>query len=199
MYVVGLSGGIGSGKSTVSDYFKNLHIPIIDADVISRDMVEPGSFALSKICKHFGSEILDDSGQLNRQKLRTIIFSDLKEKNWLETLLHPLIQAETQRQLSNAPGTYCIYSAPLLIENKLNSLVDRLLIVDVPVEIQLTRTLTRDASSETEIKKIMETQVGRQERLEFADDIIDNSGTAENTQTQVMRLHKKYLEFAKAN
>jgi len=171
---IGLTGGIGSGKTTVSNIFQKLGIEIIDADVVAREVVGPKSHALKLITERFGPTILTSEDQLDRAQLRTIIFSNTEEKNWLNALLHPIIRQEIKQKISISKGNYCILSAPLLIENQLHKLVDQVLVVDVSEEIQLSRTLQRDSSSQQEIKAIIKSQISRNDRLKAADDIIEN-------------------------
>lgn len=197
MYIVGLTGGIGSGKSTVAQVFQNLGIEIIDADQLSRDVVLPGSDALEKISEHFGSSVINKDGTLNRAFLREHVFNNTKEKIWLEELLHPLIREAFLRRVQQVSSTYCIYMAPLLIENNLTKTVDRVLVVDVPEQIQLERASARDDSEKNAIQKIIATQVSREQRLSMADDIIDNSGNTENLREKVQALHQHYCEYAK--
>ncbi|WP_304162155.1 dephospho-CoA kinase [Lonsdalea britannica] len=195
-YIVALTGGIGSGKSTVAEGFAQQGITIIDADIIARQIVEPGTAALSAIAKRFGPEILNADGTLNRSALRTKIFSSEREKEWLNQLLHPLIHAETRRQLLAAPGPYVMWVIPLLIENSLQSQAQRVLVVDVTPEIQLQRTLARDGVSLEQAEKILSAQASREQRLAYADDIIDNSLSQSKLAPQIAMLHQRYLELA---
>jgi len=171
---IGLTGGIGSGKTTVSNLFQKLGVEIIDADVVAREVVAPKSHTLKLITERFGPTILTSEDQLDRAQLRTIIFSNTEEKSWLNALLHPIIRQEIQQKVRISKGNYCILSAPLLIENQLHKLVDRVLVVDVSEEIQLSRTLQRDSSNQQEIKAIIKSQISRNDRLKAADDIIEN-------------------------
>lgn len=195
-YIVALTGGIGSGKSTVAEGFAQQGITIIDADIIARQVVEPGTAALSAIAKRFGPEILNADGTLNRSALRAKIFSSEREKEWLNQLLHPLIHAETRRQLLAAPGPYVMWVIPLLIENSLQSQAQRVLVVDVTREIQLQRTLARDGVSLEQAEKILSAQASREQRLAYADDIIDNSLSQSELAPQIAMLHQRYLELA---
>jgi dephospho-CoA kinase len=195
-YVVGISGGIGSGKTTVTDLFAKYGIEVIDADVIAREVVEPGTPALEAIVAKFGESVLDQSGSLDRAKLRTLVFNDTEIKNWLNQLLHPAIRQQMVLQTQQAKSAYCLLSVPLLVENKLNEQVDRVVIVDVDEQTQLQRTLLRDKTNEQQIRAIMDAQATRQQRLAVADDVIDNNGQAENLTKQVNALHKKYLVLA---
>ena len=199
--IIGLSGGIGSGKTAVSDRFATKGIDVIDADVIARLVVEPGTEALTKIREHFGYGILDSDGQLRRAELRKRIFSNPDEKQWLEALLHPLIAEETLRQLGNIQSAYCLYVSPLLVEGGQKALCDRLLVVDVPEAVQLERTMARDDNERAQVERIMASQASREQRLAAADDILDNSQAIDTLDVRVEELHRKYLQLAqeKAN
>ena len=195
--IIGLTGGIGSGKTTITNMFQALDIDIIDADIIAREVVAPKSYALEKIVEHFGNDYLTEQGQLNRAKLRSTIFSNQDAKQWLNNLLHPLIRDEIINQTKAANSNYCILVAPLLVENKLLHLVDRVLVIDVEECTQLKRTLTRDTSSADEIKAIMASQASRAQRLSKADDIIDNdSDNLTIVQQQVSELNATYHTLA---
>ncbi|GAA5139193.1 dephospho-CoA kinase [Thalassotalea piscium] len=197
-YIVGLSGGIGSGKTTVSKLFEQHGVSVIDADIIARDVVVKGSEALTLIIEYFGENFLLPTGELDRTKLRTRIFSNSKDKLWLNNLLHPLIRKNIIQALEQAPSDYCLLVAPLLLENNLQHLVDRVLIVDVSEEIQIKRTLTRDKSSEVEIRAIINSQISRHSRQQAADDIINNNDTdLAKLEENVRLLHQKYLENSK--
>ncbi|WON77699.1 dephospho-CoA kinase [Serratia sp. UGAL515B_01] len=197
-YIVALTGGIGSGKSTVADAFSRLGTTIVDADVIARQVVEPGTSALLAIVQHFGNGVLLPEGSLNRSALRQRIFSHPDEKTWLNRLLHPLIQQETQNQLAKAKSPYVLWVIPLLVENGLQDRADRVLVIDVDCETQLTRTIARDNISRQQALNILSAQVSREQRLAIADDVIDNSGTAQEIGPSVAALHQRYLELAKS-
>ena len=196
-YIVGLTGGIGSGKSTVAHLFAKLGADIIDADQVARDVVATGSPALQQIAGHFGPDILNPDQSLNRPALRQIIFEDPAEKRWLEQLLHPLIRQQIRERAQNASGPYAIIMAPLLLENGGYDFVDRILVVDLPEALQVARASRRDISDSKNIEAIMATQLGRQERLARADDVIDNSGPEKELMTQVQTLHDFYREQAR--
>lgn len=195
-YVVGISGGIGSGKTTVTDLFAKYAVEVIDADLIAREVVEPGTPALKAIVDKFGQSVLDKSGHLDRAKLRTLVFNDNEVKNWLNQLLHPAIRLQMLLQTQQAKSIYCLLSVPLLVENKLFEQVDRVVIVDVDEQTQLQRTLLRDKTNEQQIRAIMNAQATRQQRLAVADDVIDNNGKADDLAKQVAQLHKNYLQLA---
>ncbi|WP_039989846.1 dephospho-CoA kinase [Paraglaciecola arctica] len=198
-FVVGISGGIGSGKTTVTDLFAKYGIDVIDADVIAREVVEPGTPALEAIVAKFGESVLDQAGSLDRAKLRTLVFEDTEVKNWLNQLLHPAIREQMLLQTQQAKSAYCLLSVPLLVENKLYQQVDRVVIVDVDEQTQLQRTLLRDKTNEPQIRAIMSAQATRQQRLAVADDVIDNNGKADDLGKQVAQLHQGYLQLAKQN
>lgn len=195
-YTVALTGGIGSGKSTVANAFADLGINVIDADIIARQVVEPGTSALQAIVCHFGEEARQPDGSLNRRRLRERIFADPHEKAWLNALLHPLIQQETQRQRQQATSPYVLWVVPLLVENQLWQKADRVLVVDVSAQTQLTRTMQRDQVSEEHAKQILAAQATREERLAIADDVIDNNGAPDAIALDVAHLHARYLKLA---
>lgn len=196
MLVVGLTGGIGSGKTAVSDMLQARGIEIVDADVVAREVVEPGTQALQQIQKHFGDDILLPEGGLDRAKLRGIVFADAEEKAWLENLLHPLIGNETFTRLESAQSPYVVFATPLLIETGQTSICDRIVVVDVPEETQIARTSQRDSNSEEQVKRIIASQASRDDRLAAATDVIDNSGSLEELETAVNALHEQLLALA---
>lgn len=199
-YIIGLTGGIGSGKTTVSNIFLELGIDIIDADIVAREVVKPGTEALTAIQLHFGTEYINDQQQLDRSKLRSRIFSNPDDQTWLNNLLHPIIHQEMLNQLSAAQSAYCILVAPLLLENNLNKFVDRVLVVDIDEETQVARTILRDPSSKEEVKRIIASQMLREKRLSFADDIINNQQTdIDMVRQQIAALHQKYLKLCVKN
>ncbi len=192
-YVVGLTGGIGSGKSAASACFETLGIDVVDADEVARDVVAKGTDGLKRIADHFGQGILLEDGSLNRAALREQVFADPQQKTWLNNLLHPLIRARMVSQINQSTSAYCILSVPLLIENKLNSMCDLVVVVDCPGDMQLARAMKRDGSTEITIKNIMASQASREARLNAADEVLDNSTSLENLVTQVEQLHQKLL------
>ena len=196
--VIGLTGGIGSGKTTVANVFAEYDIDLIDADIIARDVVAIGSVGLARITEKFGNRILLDDGNLDRSQLRTAIFSDPQLKNWLNQLLHPLIREKMLADIDRATSPYCLLIVPLMIENNLQTLTDRLLVVDVDQQTQIMRTQQRDNVSLEQINNILAAQASRQQRLDAADDIICNNGDNQALLTQVAQLHLHYLALARA-
>ncbi len=196
-YIVALTGGIGSGKTTVANEFAKLGVPLVDADVIARQVVEPNSPALESITRHFGKDVILPNGALNRQRLREIVFSKPDEKKWLNSLLHPLIQQETQKQFQQINYPYVLWVVPLLIENNIHHLADRVLVVDVTVEEQIQRTLKRDKTSLEQVTNILNAQVSREKRLDYANDIITNYSHDTDLSDKVAAFHNQYLTLAK--
>ncbi len=199
-YVVAITGGIGSGKTTVANTFQNNHgISIVDADVIAREVVEPNTKGLMAITDHFGPSILLPNGQLNRAELRQRIFSNPTEKEWLNNLLHPLIREQMQHQLSLSTSCYTLLVVPLLVENQLQYLANRVLVVDVLEQTQINRTANRDKVNIEQIKAVLASQVSREERLAIADDVINNDHTIYNLDSEIALLHNQYLLLSKAS
>jgi dephospho-CoA kinase len=199
MFIVGLTGGIGSGKSTVTECFEQLGIFVVDADILAREVVEPGTASLASIAQKFGNSILEEHGGLNRAMLREIVFADSTKKSWLEKLLHPAIRDLMLSRLQASPSPYTLLVSPLLLETDQHKLVNRILVVDVPVKTQLERTGKRDGSDEATIKSIINSQIGRAERLSAADDVISNDQSTDTLPARVLPLHKKYLELSEAS
>lgn len=194
--IVGLTGGIGSGKSAASACFAKLGVTIVDADVIAREAVQPNTPALQAIAKHFGPEILLPNGALNRAQLRHIIFAQPEAKTWLESLLHPLINQRLQQQLHSARSAYAVLASPLLLETSQHQLVDRILVIDCPPEVQIQRAAQRDNIDPAQIKAIMATQINRTERLKRADDVLHNHGDLQELEGEVAKLHQQYLRLS---
>lgn len=195
-FVVGLTGGIGSGKTAVSDRFQALGIVIVDADIASRVVVEPGKPALQEIQKHFGATIIQADGSLDRAALREKVFKDEQERKWLEQLLHPLINEQIRKELSTSSSPYTILVSPLLIETGQFRFTHRILVVDVPLEKQVERTMVRDNNSEEQVRNIIKAQTSRDERVASADDIILNDGDLDKLDKSVADLHAKYSAMA---
>jgi dephospho-CoA kinase len=197
MFKVGVTGGIGSGKTTVTNIFGELGIEVVDADLVAREVVQPGTQALAKIRERYGPKILLNDGGLNRPQLRKVVFSTPEEKTWLEELLHPLIFRLSRERLNSAHSAYAILSSPLLIESGEYQIVDRVLVVDIPEALQKSRTAARDNTTPEHIQQIIENQISREKRLQYADDILDNSLDELQLRLAVEQLHLKYLEYAR--
>ena len=193
---VGLTGGIGSGKSTVKKYFAELGVPTIDADEVSHQIAKPGQAAFKDIVELFGVEILDSSGNLRRQHIRTLVFNDPSLKKKLEAIIHPLVRKEIRAFINKVNYLYCIICIPLLLETNARADVDRILVIDAPEKLQVLRASRRDKTDEKHIKSIINAQIDPGERLRAADDIIVNDSDFENLKFQVGRLHDKYIELA---
>ncbi|MGI2213830.1 dephospho-CoA kinase [Shewanella oncorhynchi] len=195
-FVVGLTGGIGSGKTTVANLFAAEGITLVDADIIARDVVAQGSKGLEAIVSHFGIEMLTPEGELDRAKLRQRIFSHPEEREWLNQLLHPMIRQEMLAQVEKATSAYVIMVVPLLFENGLDRLVNRTLVVDISPELQINRTVKRDNVDASQVNNIISSQCSRSEKLARADDIIDNKGEISTLKREVQALHQRYLQLS---
>ncbi|MBW3733193.1 dephospho-CoA kinase [Aeromonas dhakensis] len=197
MYVVAITGGIGSGKTTVANQFAELGIEVVDADIIAREVVEPGTPALAAIAAHFGADVIAPDGRLDRRQLRERVFTNPQAKGWLNALLHPLIRSEMQRQCAAARSPYCLLVVPLLVENRLTALANRVLVIDVDEATQIERTCRRDGVSREQAEAILAAQASRTERLAAADDVLDNqNSTPEAIKSRIFALHETYLAFA---
>ena len=193
MFVVGITGGIGSGKSAVTDHLETLRITVVDADKVARVVVEPGTPGLAAIAEHFGEDILLADGRLDRAALRKIVFDNPDERKVLEGITHPRIRDEISRQLSEANSPYVVLSSPLLLESGQNTFADYVVVVDVPEEVQLTRTMARDNNGEALVKQIMVAQLDRKTRLSRADTSIMNDGSLDALYERVKKLHEDLL------
>jgi dephospho-CoA kinase len=198
MLVIGLTGGIGSGKTAVSDRFKAKGITVVDADVVSREVVEPGTPALAQIAAHFGSDVIQADGSLDRAALRKKVFQDETERKWLEKLLHPAIGESIFNQLAAAKSPYALFVSPLLVETSQHLMAERIIVVDVPVETQVMRTMARDNNDEAQVKAIIAAQASREQRLAKAHDVIVNDQGLAHLDAEVERLHQQYLQLAKS-
>ena len=197
--VVGLTGGIGSGKSAAADEFARLGATVVDADAISHDLTGPGGAAIAEIGRQFGAAFIDAGGAMNRTSMRDLVFSDPEEKRRLEALLHPMIRAESARRIAAAKGPYTVHVVPLLVESPDHrARVGRVLVVDCPEELQISRVRQRSGLPEAEVRRIISTQVQRDKRLAAADDVIDNSSSIAALQQRVGELHQTYLQIAAA-
>ncbi|MEZ8877853.1 MULTISPECIES: dephospho-CoA kinase [Vibrio] len=195
--IIGLSGGIASGKTTVANLFhEHFNIDIVDADIVAREVVALGSEGLKQIATHFGEEVLLEDGALNRAKLREVIFTDPTEKQWLNELLHPMIRDKIDSDLSKVKSPYALLVAPLLVENQMQGMADRVLIVDVPTEVQIERTMSRDNVSKEQVTAILKSQASREQRLAVADDVIKNHTKNQELLPQITDLHQKYLAIS---
>ena len=193
--IIGLTGGIGSGKTAVSDSFESLGIDVVDADLASRVVVQKGKPCLLKIAQHFGEDILTKEAELDRAKLREIIFKSEYEKDWLESLLHPAIANQIKDELEASKSPYAILVSPLLLETNQKDLCSKVLVVDVSLETQVERTLKRDRVSEDQVRAIIKAQIARDDRLKLADEVILNDGSLEDLDLAVQVLHKKFLSL----
>jgi dephospho-CoA kinase len=194
MLKVGLTGGIGSGKTMVAGLFAAKGVPVLDADVIARDLVEPGQPAYRAIVEHFGPDLLQE-GRLDRARLRQIVFVDPEARLWLESLLHPLVYDEMRRRIAELSTSYVLLVIPLLLETGRRDFVDRLLVVDCPIEVQRQRVKQRDGLDEAEIDRILSAQLAPEARLAAADEVIRNAGSPAELAGQVDRLHEFYLSL----
>lgn len=195
-FIVGVTGGIGSGKSTVTDFFATQGVSIFDADIAARAVVKPGQIALKDITQRYGSKILLNNGSLDRKQLRSIIFKNTAERTWLEKLLHPKIRTLLQQQLLTASSPYAILSLPLMPDATQYPFIDRVLVIDVPIITQIIRTVVRDDIPEKQVLRIIKSQPSREHRLTFANDIVDNSGSLGELHKALITLHQRYLLLA---
>lgn len=197
-YCIGLTGGIGSGKSTVAEMFAALGVPVIDTDVIARELTQAGGAAMPAISAEFGDELIEPSGAMDRVRMRMRILSDAHARGRLEAILHPMIQAEARRRLAGLSSSgYALLVVPLLVESgSYHDMVDRVLVVDCEESMQMTRTCSRDGRSEAEVGAIMSLQATRRARLDRADDVLNNTGDLPVLRSAVAELHRKYQKMA---
>jgi len=194
--VIGITGGIGSGKTTVANLFADVGVPVIDADDLARRAVARGEPGYGEIVEHFGSEILDEAGELDRRKMREHVFSDPGKRARLEAIVHPRVYAMMKQLLDNLECPYAIVVVPLLIETGGREIVDRVLVVDSPEELQIERTLRRDGTTREGVERILAAQTDRRSRLAAADDVIENAASESDLKDEVVSLHHRYLEEA---
>lgn len=197
MLVVGLTGGIAAGKSTAAAFFRDRGVPVVDADQVARDVVALGTPGLAAVIAAFGAQILQADGTLDRRRLRDVVFADPAQRRRLEAILHPLIRDQIRLRLAQIRAPYCIVDLPLLVESpSLRALVDRVLVVDVPVEVQVARLMQRDHMTAEQCQAMLAAQASRAQRLEGADDVVDNATDITALQRQLESVHARYLELA---
>ncbi|MFZ5532318.1 MAG: dephospho-CoA kinase [Pseudomonadota bacterium] len=196
MFIVGLTGGIASGKSTVAERFARHGVPVIDADALARQVVEPGQPALARLIETFGGDILDPNGRLDREGLRRRVFADPDQRRALDRIMHPAIGLAMQQALRAAEGPYVILMVPLLVETGQHRMVNRVLVVDVPEAVQIERLMARDGSDADQAAAILAAQASRAQRLAAAHDIVNNSGLPEALDAAIDRLHAAYSAMA---
>jgi len=197
-YVVGVTGGIGSGKSTVCEEFAALGAPVIDTDQVARAVVAPGTPGLAALVAAFGQDILNDQGELDRRRMRQQVFANPALRQQLEAILHPLIRAGTQEKIDTAGYPYCLVCIPLLVERGGVNRVDRVLVIDVPEAVQIARVIARDELTASEAAAIMQSQASREQRAAVANDVLENSGPLSALRPQIAALHARYLQLAQA-
>ena len=197
-FVVGLTGGIASGKTMIAERFQSLGVPVVDTDVVAREVVLPGSPGLEEIRQAFGDDVIDDAGELDRSALRDIVFSDEPARKRLEAILHPRIRDAAYAQAAAAAGPYVIIAVPLLYDSPMKDVMDRILVVDCSEETQIQRLMARDGESREQACRIMATQASREQRLSIADDVINNDGAREESFAAGEALHADYLALASA-
>ena len=196
MLVIGLTGGIGSGKTMVSDRFARLGVPVIDTDLLARELVEPGQPALTEIMTDFGPDCLDNEGRLHRGRLRERVFADPAGRRRLEAILHPRIRALARERIARLTAPYCLLVIPLLAETGMTDLVDRVLVVDAPEATQIHRVMARDGVTEAQARRILAAQADRNQRLALANEIVENAGDLAALDHQIAGLHQHYLTLA---
>lgn len=194
MLIIGLTGGIACGKTTATEHFRSLGVPVIDADEISHELTTPGSAAVRKIVQQFGADLVNEQGELDRAALRHDVFSDADRRRQLENILHPGIIRIIRQRIAELEAAYCIVSIPLLTEKKLQNLVDRVLLIDTPVDLQIARLRQRNAFTDSEIQAILASQATREQRLHIADDIIVNDSSLEDFIQALNKQHRSYLQ-----
>ena len=193
---IGLTGGIASGKSTIASFFADLGVPVIDTDVIAREVVAKGAPALDEIRTEFGDEVFDVDGMLDRKRMRNLVFSDDSKRRQLEGILHPRIREAALNQAEAVTDPYMIIVVPLLVESPMKEFMDRVLVVDCSEEVQLSRLLERDTENDEQARRIIAAQASRNERLAIADDVVLNDAALDQTRTRIEALHKNYLELS---
>jgi dephospho-CoA kinase len=198
-FVVGLTGGIGSGKSAAAEEFAHLGATVVDTDAIAHELTRTGGAAIPEVERIFGKDVIGEAGAMDRKKMRDRVFADPVAKKALEALLHPLIREESRRRISAAQGPYVIHVVPLLVESAdYRARVDRVLVIDCPEQLQMERVRARSRLSDAEVGAIIASQATREQRLAVADDVIDNHGTLDALRKQVAAFHQKYLAYSRA-
>ncbi|HKQ27697.1 MAG TPA: dephospho-CoA kinase [Burkholderiales bacterium] len=197
-FVVGLTGGIGSGKSAAASEFERLGASIVDTDAIAHALTRAGGAAIPELARIFGSDMLGEGGAMDRDRMRERVFADPAARQALEAVLHPMIREESRRLIAAAQGPYVIHVVPLLVESDYRRRVDRVLVIDVPEELQVERVRARSGLSEAQVRAILASQATRADRLAAADDVIENRGTIDALRKQVAAFHQKYLQYSKA-
>jgi dephospho-CoA kinase len=192
MKLIGLTGGVACGKTTVSSQFEALGVPVIDADLLAREVVEPGERGHRQVVEHFGKSILDESGAIDRRQLRQIVFSDQTERKWLESVVHPLVKERIQKRLAGIDAEYAVIVVPLLVESDMLDWFDRILVIDTEPQTQLNRLTARDAIDSALAERMMAAQTDRQKRLSCGDDILYNNSDLNHVALEVSRLHRRY-------
>jgi len=196
---IGLTGGIASGKTTVANFFADLAVPVVDTDVIAREVVAKGAPALVQIRADFGDEVFDDDGMLDRKAMRRLVFSDDRKRRQLEGILHPRIREAAVAQVQAVTDPYVIIVVPLLVDSPMQTFMDRVLVVDCNEDVQLNRLLARDTENEEQARRMIAAQASRAERLAIADDVVQNDTDLDETRRRVAALHQQYLELSNSN
>ena len=193
--LIGLTGGIGSGKSSAANYFADLGVDVIDADQASRAVVKIGTSALSNITDYFGAEILNTDGSLNRSKLRRVVFSDQAKRKWLQSLMYPITNDYLLNEIKRSTSSYTILMNPLLVESRQYEWCDRVVVMNVSLETQIQRTMSRDNNTRKQVESIIEAQIDRVKRLEYADDVINNDEPPQSLKNKIKQLHQSYMKL----
>jgi dephospho-CoA kinase len=195
--IIGLTGGIGSGKSTVATLFKDIGVDLIDADDLARDSLNINSEGYKLFIDEFGDKYLDENKNINRELIRKLIFNDLDAKSKLENIIHPIVRSGIETFIRNTKSNYCIIVVPLIFETNSSKIYDRILVIDCDVDVQISRTSKRDNQVKSDIENIINKQATREQRLSIADDVIVNNGSLDLLRMEVLKIHKKYLEIVK--
>lgn len=195
--IIGLTGGIGSGKSAVATLFKDIGVDLIDADDLARDSLNINSEGYKLFIEEFGDKYLDENKNINRELIRKLIFNDSDAKSKLENIIHPIVRSGIETFIRNTKSNYCIIVVPLIFETNSSKIYDRILVIDCDVDVQISRTSKRDNQAKSDIENIINKQATREQRLSIADDVIVNNGSLDLLRMEVLKIHKKYLEIVK--